>query len=113
MGFRIETSGEVARLMVDGDATINHAAEFRDALVRAAAESGSLVIDLNDVKSIDLTCLQLLCATHRSCSRDKKKISVEGAGLELLKMTAAAAGFPKQCGCFLSGQANECLWRNL
>lgn len=112
MGFRIETSAEAARLTVDSDATINHAAEFRDALVRAMAESESLVVDLNEVKSVDLTCLQLLCAAHRSCSRDKKKISVEGAGLELLKQTAVAAGFPKQCGCFLTGQANECLWRN-
>lgn len=110
MGFRVETNGEISRVTVDRDVTIGHAAEFRDALVMAAGQAGSVVVDFSEAQSVDLTCVQLLCAAHLSCSRNGKRITLEGRNIDLLKKTACTAGFPRQCGSFLPGKQEKCLW---
>lgn len=92
-----------------GVLSIAEAAEFKTALVDALESMDAVEINLDEVESIDLACLQLLCSAHRTASSKGKKVAVKEPLPAPFLEARKNAGFEysKQCR-FVS--TDDCLW---
>ncbi|HJV34815.1 STAS domain-containing protein [Geomonas sp.] len=96
-------------LKVSGRLTVEGAAEFKDALREALAETAELVVDLTGLTEMDLSGLQLLCAAHGSAEVAGKSFRLVEGDNEVLRMIAAEAGFQRQAGC-PQDVSKSCIW---
>lgn len=74
--LEIETTrdGENATLRLIGEATIGEARKIREAILGAAGQAQVLCIDSEGVTECDLSFLQILEATHRLLSRERRAL---------------------------------------
>lgn len=110
MDFKTEYSGDSAILTLDGDLTIERAAEIKKALVIALDNTDRLFVDLEKVSEADLSCLQLLCSAHRMSVSMNKRLMLSGKRSEAFRNLCKAAGFQRHTGCVLDTQ-ESCLWK--
>jgi ABC-type transporter Mla MlaB component len=96
-------------LKLYGSVTIGQAAGFREALLDALGAASELKVDLSGVTGIDLTGLQLLCATHQSAQAAGKQFSVTDAGNRAYLDTVANAGLQRHVGCS-RGSSGTCVF---
>lgn len=109
MDFKIEQSGGAGVLKLDGELTVQFAGKLKGALMRCLDTSDHLILNLDNVTEIDLSCLQLLCSAHRTSSRMKKQLTIVGRQLQALKQVMEAAGYSRHVGCNFDCNKN-CLW---
>lgn len=114
MDFSVERSGGVGAggvgvLRVEGDMTIQHIAELKAALMKYLETVDHLILNLDSVTEIDLSCLQLLCSAHRTSSRLKKQLTITGSRMEGLRQIIEASGYSRHIGCNFDCNKN-CLW---
>ncbi len=110
MDVKIEYSGDLGVLTLEGDLTIEQAVEIKKALITALGNTDRLIIDLEKVTNIDLTCLQLLCSAHRMSVRQNKRIMLSDKRSEAFGSSCQTAGFQRHTGCVLDTQ-ETCLWK--
>jgi ABC-type transporter Mla MlaB component len=96
-------------VILDGDLTRGHAEEVKIAFVDALKAADEIKIVFGKITAIDLSCLQLFCAVHRSAVRDHKQVRFEGGVPQILKDNADAAGLLKLKGCKVDC-GKSCLW---
>ena len=60
-----EEREDSAVLRLSGDLMIQDAAELRSALIDVFADAGTIDVDVSSVGRMDVSCLQLLCASHK------------------------------------------------
>ncbi len=96
-------------LMVRGDLTIPFAGEFRLALIEAFNAAEMVVVNLEEVGSIDVTGLQLLCSAHREAYARRKSFGVEGLVNPVLSEVVELAGFRRHVGCS-ADTGKTCVW---
>jgi anti-anti-sigma regulatory factor len=84
MEQRLERNGPDALLVLRGDLTVASAAALHETMLEVADVPGRLSLRFEDVTAADVSCLQLVCATHRA--REK-------AGL---RNTAITGTFPER-----------------
>lgn len=63
---------------VTGDATIATLPDVRDELLRVVAKSAHIVIDVSEVEQSDISFLQLLASTRRTCIDLGRRLEVHG-----------------------------------
>jgi ABC-type transporter Mla MlaB component len=80
-------------LKLSGTLTIGQAAGFKDALLAALEAASELLRDLSGVREIDLTGLQLLCATHQSALAGGKRFSIKAGADPVYLGVVRNAGF--------------------
>jgi anti-anti-sigma factor len=107
--LEMEDSGEMGVLTMDGELTIQRAAELKTALISSLASVEHLVLNLEKVAEVDLSCLQLLCSAHRTSVRSNKRLTWAGNRPESLARTVGDAGFVRHKGCVLD-RDKSCLW---
>lgn len=108
MDFKLESSGE-GFVSLDGELTIEHAAELKALLIRALESADRVYIRLKDVTAVDLSCLQLLCSAHRSAVKIKKHITLERGNCGVFEQTLKDAGFCRSRDCQKDPYGN-CFW---
>ena len=108
--FRIENSGDAGTLTFDCDLTIDHAAEIKEALMIALGNTDSLVVNLENVNEVDITCLQLFCSAHRMSISLNKRMVLSEKRSKAFTGSCETAGFERHIGCELDTQ-NSCLWK--
>lgn len=96
-------------LKLSGSVTIGQAAGFKEALIDALGAASELQVDLGAVTEIDLTGLQLLCATHRSAQARGKQFSVNEGGNKVYLEAVDNAGFRRHVGC-ARDDSGTCIW---
>ncbi len=96
-------------VVINGDMTIENAAEIRSALLQALSGGGRLLLDMRKVTGIDLAGLQLLCAAHRSAIACNKDFRVCGTDGEAVRSVSRDAGFPRHIGC-VKDIHKTCIW---
>jgi anti-anti-sigma regulatory factor len=96
-------------LAFDGELTVKHGKEAREALIRALAEVDYVIINVESVTEIDTSCLQLFCSAHRTAERMKKKINLNGTLPDCLKEALKVAGYDRRTGCGFDHDC-RCLW---
>lgn len=107
--FELTGGEDRATLMVSGEVTIQNALGFRDALKEWIEKSDNLEMNLGGVADADLTCLQLLCSTHRSLMDMKKTLTLVGELPESISKAAREAGFIRERGC-RGEESHRCIW---
>lgn len=110
MTFTVDDSRKTGLLTADGALTIQQAADFKDTLIKALSEVDRLEINFDKVTEVDLTCLQLLCATHRACIKANKTLIISHQQTETLKKAVKDAGYKRHKACKAAGDYNQCLW---
>jgi anti-anti-sigma regulatory factor len=94
-------------LNLSDDLTIQNAGEFKTMLGEALDGDDVLMINLDSVTSIDLSCLQLLCALHKSAMQTGKSVTLEYSPSSVITKALRQAGYIRQTGC--AGN-KECFW---
>ncbi len=80
------------RLKLSGDLTIESAGKIKAGLLKALGKKKDVVLEMEDVDSVDLTFLQTLCSALKSA---RKKGIGFGLGSEL---SGPLAGFVEEAG---------------
>lgn len=109
MNCSLEQSEETAKLFISGSMTIEDAANLKTAIAGIVADSALIEIDLSATVTTDLSCLQVLCAAHRSAVLTGKKLVMRNVS-DSLRTCLEDAGFPRQSGC-LHHEGESCLWQ--
>lgn len=108
MNHSFTQSGETGVLAMGGALTIEDAAELKIAIVDALGATSRLVLDLAQVATADLCCLQLFCSAHRTAERSGKILEFGNAG-QGFAGGLEEAGYVRHVGC-LQGACSDCLW---
>lgn len=95
-------------IKIEGNLTIQDAAELKACLLETLEKAQSVRIDLDASQEIDLSCLQLFCAAHKSAMSRGKAFSLDHRP-QHLKDVMNFAGFSRSSGCALDTSA-PCLW---
>ncbi len=109
MAFDLDLSGNDGVLTLQGDLTIGEAEALKVALLKGLAQVDSVTVNLEQVTSIDLSCLQVFCSAHRTFDSAKKVLSFYRQGLVPFEQTLRLAGFIREKLCDLKPNT-ACLW---
>ncbi len=109
MASTFEISGKNALIKLDGDLSVNHAAEIKHILMNALTNADQVLIDFGDVTNADLSSLQLLCSAHKTAASTNKHLLCAGGLPDALRKAAEEAGYLRSVGCPLACKKN-CLW---
>lgn len=90
--FKVEKEGAVGILTLEGDQTIQYSNELRTALLKSFDSVHHVVLDVERVTSLDLSCLQLICSAHKTAAGMKKRLTVTG-NPEIFKKAMEEAGY--------------------
>ncbi len=107
---RVETNGRDTILHLSGELLIDYAARLKSILVDALSISDRVEIDISSVTAVDVSCLQLFCAAHRT-STDTHKV------MEFIDAPSSVfADMIRRSGCIRSGacvldRITPCVWR--
>ncbi len=99
-GKKIRRNGDAVFLTLSGELTVGRAAQLKADLLDALGRGNRLVLDLGGVTEADVTCLQLLCATHRSAAAQGKRVEFAAHARESweIEEVVDAAGFRRGKG---------------
>lgn len=110
MNYSLEHSDGTAKLSISGSMTIEDAANLKTALAGIFTDSAPQIeIELSETPSVDLSCLQVFCAAHRSAALAGKELVLRNTP-DSLRTCLEDAGFPRQTGC-LHHEGKTCLWQ--
>ena len=109
MGAQVKGSGDKRSVLLDGELTLPNAQPLRSAFLKALVESDDVSLLFENVREVDLSCLQLLCSAHRSAARLQKRFVIEGPVPPALRDAAEEAGFSRLHGCRLD-RDGSCIW---
>lgn len=108
MRLSVEKSGKKGVLACKGELTINQANALKKALTRALKKVQHLVLDLKNVEGLDVSCLQLFCAAHKTAAQSKKKLVLGKDMPEDVINDLSRLGYLRPVGCM---QQDNCLWK--
>lgn len=94
---------------ISGSMTVHHAGELKTALLSVLSSDEQICLDLQNVTEVDLTGLQLICATHRSSVQLNKRFCVNSGDNDIVKTASIEAGFQRHVGC-AQDKDKTCLW---
>lgn len=109
MDFKLEQSGAVGVLTLNGALTIGCAEELKATLMKSLERVEHLVLNLGTVEEVDLSCLQLLCSAHRTSTRLNKQMTIAGGRPEAFRRAVCAGGYGRHVGCSFDIH-KTCLW---
>ncbi|HKZ16290.1 MAG TPA: STAS domain-containing protein, partial [Geobacteraceae bacterium] len=76
MNLSFLQSGDTGVLTIGGEMGIEFASELKSGFADALEAVTSLELDLTDVTTASLCCLQLLCSAHRAAVQSGKRLAV-------------------------------------
>lgn len=103
-----QQSGDVAVLSVSGELTIEFAAELKQALAEALNSGLPVVLDIAEVTKADVSCLQLICSTHRATILAGTSLTLRNA-VDGFNQSLKDTGFIRHVGCSREAE-DTCLW---
>lgn len=110
MSATLKQSGNKAVITLEGELTLPFAEELKGIFIKALMHADEVFIVFQNVQDVDLSCLQLLCAAHRSAVRLKKHVTFSEGPTTVMKKAVETAGFAHLKGCTL-GSEKSCLWK--
>lgn len=105
----VET-GEMVTLQWSGDLTIRRITELKKQVQQALETASHVTIVIAADAECDTTLMQLLCAAHRTASRQDKTLQIGGDISLQFKKIMNLAGFSRHIGCALD-KSGCCLWK--
>jgi len=108
MNCTVTYQGDREVLVIAGELNIEHAQALKETLLQSLGGTGPLLLNLENVTAIDLSCLQLLCAAHRSWLTANRKLAIASCS-GVFSQTARDAGYSREMGCSIDAD-RSCLW---
>ena len=106
---RIKDDGTRRVLSLSGELTIQNAEYIRSRLLESMQNIEHLTVRVKGATDVDLTCLQLLCASHKTATQLEVRLYLDKDQSEIFNQTAIDAGFFRHIGCAFDTK-QECLW---
>lgn len=103
----IESKKNEKILHLSGELVVDQAVHLESALLDILADSEHIGVDLSSVTNVDVACLQLFCAAHKSSVRGNKTLKLHGVCPDAVTRIAKDAGFGRVCGL---EAGDTCLW---
>ena len=91
--LNIDDGGDLGVLTLKEDVTIVEAEKLKEALLEGLKSSKQLLVELNELTGLDLTCLQLIYSAKKSFSKEDKVFTLSGKFPEIFKETIKNAGY--------------------
>ncbi|WP_130471401.1 STAS domain-containing protein [Candidatus Magnetaquicoccus inordinatus] len=91
--FSVDDTGSTGTLILSGPLTIQHALSLKETLLKVGGDVKHLILNLDQVSSLDLTALQMLCAAHREWVKKGKKLTREGNVPDIVNRVVRESGF--------------------
>ena len=110
MESTVKMSDQRAEIELEGELTIEQAEELKSLLLQGLEQAETLSLHLEKVTEADLSCLQMLCSTCKSCGEEKKELILQVGGSEVFKQLVEDAGYGRTERCPLNQNAN-CIWK--
>ena len=110
INVRVEKSGNVADVTLNGELNILDAEELKKVFIDALGTCGSVLVHVKDVEDIDLPSIQLLCSAHKTALNLNKTFAFSGSVSAVIRQTFISAGYSRHIGCSFD-KNNTCLWR--
>ena len=107
---RLETNGKDTILYLSGEILIDYAARLKSILIDALSISDRVEIDISSVTAIDVSCLQLFCAAHKTSTDMNKVLDLLDAPSSIFADMVRRAGCIGSGGCALD-KITPCVWR--
>jgi anti-anti-sigma regulatory factor len=104
--FKIGEGG-TGVLILEGDMTIQRAGELKQSLIESLDKATHLIIDVEKITEVDLSCLQLFCSAHRTSLKVNKTISLGENIPAIFWDTVKKAGYCRKTPCC---DDKNCLW---
>ena len=101
-------SPDLGEVRIEGDITLLCISEIRDTFSEALRSSDRVSLDLKAVSRVDISCLQLFCALHKSSLSQGKEILFSAPLPSVMKETMQKAGYYRDSGCRRKA-TGECL----
>lgn len=108
MEYTLQTAGNSSELILEGNVSIEDAKTLHSALLEPQALVGELVVNMKEVREIDLTCLQLLCSAHHAATKEGRTVKLVNVGDET-RDSIDRLGFARHIGC-REDSTGSCLW---
>jgi anti-anti-sigma factor len=103
--YKVKEDGNNRILTMSGDLTIQSAATLQTILLDSLKDTNSLVINIENITAVDMSCLQLFCSAYRTAEASDKSFAIDSTCAETFREAARDAGYAGQSGC---GQECEC-----
>ena len=107
--FKVEESDDKKILSINGELTIQNAAELQKVLIECLEETAHLTLNLENVTEMDMSCLQLLCSAHKTTVKADKHFSIDGRASSFFQEAVNVSGYQQFTGCELD-KNSSCLW---
>ncbi|NOZ68940.1 MAG: STAS domain-containing protein [Deferribacteres bacterium] len=108
--YKSEQTEDKTVLTINGELTIQNAAVFKDVLLESLEKTGHLVLNLENVTDVDLSCLQLLCSAYLATTELNRRLTMDGGCPEAFRKAATDSGYLKDEACKPSACNKSCLW---
>lgn len=108
MVFLIQEGG-AGVLKLEGYMGVERAADLKESILHALGSAERLYVDVENITSLDLSCLQVLCSAHRTAVSMNKEFAIKGTLPEVFTEVAESSGFMLQKGCTKETEGT-CLW---
>lgn len=105
----VRNSGTLGILTLEGSLSGPQAGELRTHLARGLDRVDRLIVNCEQVTSIDMVCLKLLCTAYRVSHVLKKDFALAGDRTALFRRAAGTAEFSHCSGAGRECET-ECLW---
>ncbi len=110
MELILDKKTKSGRLILKDDLTISRITSLRNEINKALAKVKSLVVDVEQAATVDLTFLQLMCSAHRTATVQNKSITLSGKINPVMEKAIEENSYTRSAGCALDA-TNTCLWR--
>ncbi|MDR3566562.1 MAG: STAS domain-containing protein [Syntrophobacteraceae bacterium] len=106
MRFELSGSGDAIILRLEGECTLESAIELQAVLTQGLDKSDKVLVDLEKVSEVDISCLQLLCSALRTSAKMGKQIAIAPNMSDRFARFAKDTGYMYALG--LDGIAGDC-----
>ncbi len=107
--YKVEESDEKKILSINGELTIQNAADLKKILIESLEDTSHLTLNIENVTEIDMSCLQLLCSAHKTTINTDKGLSIHGSPSAIFQEALNVSGYQQFSGCELD-KSDSCLW---
>ncbi len=109
LDYEVKETADDKTLLIKGELTIENVVELQGIIFKALGATDKLMLNLEKVTKVDLSCLQLLCSAHKTVRASEKSFELSGNNSSTFNETVKEAGFLRHIGCNSECDAN-CLW---
>ena len=110
MSVDIQMENGLTTLNCQGELTIVQIADFKKTITDIMQGSKEVIVDMQKITDMDISCLQLLCSANRTFEQNNIKLTRMGMLTDIMRQTLLDAGYDLGDGC-PEAPCENCFWK--